>query len=73
VAESTILGMPIQVNDDLKQPLGAVVVVKGLDEHGDVCHWICKTDDISKVEAVGMLTVASDEFRATLLDLPRCE
>jgi len=73
MADATILGMPVQVNDDLQQPLGAVVIVKGLDDQGDVCYWIHKTDDIHCVEAAGMCTVAGDEFRATLLDLTRSE
>lgn len=73
MADHTVLGMPIQVSDDVKQPLGAVVVIKALGEDGDLCHWIAKTEDVSRVEAVGMLYVAADEFRATLLSLPREE
>jgi hypothetical protein len=69
--EHTVLGMPIKVSDDVRQPIGAVVVIKALDKDGDMCHWIAKTDDVTQVEAIGMCTVAADEFRATLLDLPR--
>lgn len=68
---STVLGLPIKVSEDLRTPLGAVVIVKGLDSDGDVCHWIHKTDDVTSVEAVGMLVVAGDEFRAGLADLIR--
>lgn len=71
--KETVLGIPVEVSDDIRQPLGAVVIIKALDDSGQVCHWIHKTDDISRVEAVGMATVAADEFRAALLDLPRSE
>lgn len=66
-----MLGLPIEVSEDVRQPLGVVVIVKALDADGEVIHWISKTEDITRIEAVGMTMAASDEFRAQLLDLPR--
>jgi hypothetical protein len=63
--------MPVKVSDDLSQPIGVVMIIKGLDAEGKVLDFIAKTDDVRTVEAVGMCLAASDEFRACLLDLPR--
>jgi hypothetical protein len=71
MAEETVLGMPVAVSDDLGQPLGAVLVIKGLDLAGQVCYFIAKTPDVTHTEAVGMLVTASDEFRVVLTELTR--
>lgn len=55
--EYTALGLPLGTSDeeyDLVQPLEALVIVKGLDSRGKVCHWVIKTPDLLNVEAMGM-------------------
>ena len=48
-------GLPLDMGDcDLSQPLEALVVVKGLDSRGKVCHWATKTPGLTNVEAMGM-------------------
>lgn len=64
--DCTVLGMPLIGDHDIAQPLGALVIIKGLDEAGKVCHWARCTDDISTVEAVGMATMALDTLRDAL-------
>jgi hypothetical protein len=71
VASETVFGMPIEVSDDLRTPLGAVVVFKGFDENDEIAYFIAKTSDVTRTEAVGMLIIASDEFRASLAELAR--
>jgi hypothetical protein len=71
MAETTVAGLPLQVPDDLAQPLGAVVVIKGLARDDEVCYYILKTSDITRTEATGMLIMAADEFRASLAGLAR--
>lgn len=71
MAQITIAGLSLEAPDELVTPLGAVVVIKGLDCVGEVSYYIAKTDDVTGVEAIGMLTVASDEFRASLAELAR--
>jgi hypothetical protein len=53
----TALGLQLDSTDDaydITQPLEALVVVKGLDSKGKVCHWVIKTPDLTNVEAMGM-------------------
>jgi hypothetical protein len=71
MADTTVAGLTLDLDDDLSTPLGAAVVVKGLDKAGDVCYFIGKTSDVTRTEAVGMLIAASDEYRAGLADLAR--
>lgn len=71
MVDGHVLGMPIEVDESVTAPVGAVVIVKALDAAGDMIHWIGKTSDVTQVEAVGMLIAAGDEYRARLLDLPR--
>ena len=55
--EYTALGLPLDTTDDdydLVQPVEALVIVKGLDSRGKMCHWAVKTPDLSNVEAMGM-------------------
>lgn len=55
--EHTALGLPLYTADDnydISQPLEALVVVKGLDSAGKLCHWALKTPDLTNVEAMGM-------------------
>lgn len=55
--EYTALGLSLETSDedyDLIQPLEALVIVKGLDSRGKMCHWVVKTPDLLNVEAMGM-------------------
>jgi hypothetical protein len=57
-------GLPLDMDDcDLSQPLEALVVVKGLDSRGKVCHWLAKTADLTMIEAWGMAAWAAEEAR----------
>jgi hypothetical protein len=51
------LGLPLDTSDedyDIAQPVEALVIVKGLDSRGKLCHWTLKTPDLTSVEAMGM-------------------
>lgn len=64
--EYTVLGLPLEAGDevrDLAQPVEALVVVKGLDSQGKMCHWAVKTPDLSSVEAMGMAMWAYEVAR----------
>ena len=53
----TALGLPLDTADeayDIVQPVEALVIVKGLDSSGKLCHWVLKTPDLLNVEAMGM-------------------
>jgi hypothetical protein len=57
MAEFAALGLPLDLTDgdyDIAQPVEALVIVKGLDSRGRLCHWALKTPDLSNVEAMGM-------------------
>jgi hypothetical protein len=71
MAQGTVLGLPIEIPDDLRTPLGAVIVVKALDGDDEIAYFITKTTDVTRVEATGMLITASDEFRVSLADVAR--
>ena len=64
--EYTALGMPLETSDeayDLIQPIEVLVVVKGLDSRGKMCHWVVKTPDLLNVEAMGMAMWAYEVAR----------
>ena len=55
--EYSVLGLPLDTpgeDYDVVQPLEALVVVKGLDSRGKLCHWTFKTSDLLNVDAMGM-------------------
>ncbi len=55
--EYTALGLTLDTTNkdyDIVQPLEILIVVKGLDPRGKLCHWTIKTPDLSNVEAMGM-------------------
>jgi hypothetical protein len=58
----TVAGLPLGEND-IMQPLAAVVCVKGLDEQGNVCYWSQSTEGLSKTEAQGMALGLLDDLR----------
>lgn len=51
----TVLGMPIEPDEDLKQPLAAAVVIKGFDAEGKLSYWTACTDGLMNVEVLGMM------------------
>lgn len=61
--EATVLGMPLFGANDICQPLGAVVCVKGLDEAGNVAYWSKATESLSLTEAQGMALGLLDDLR----------
>lgn len=57
---SDVCGLPLsEPLPDGVTPLAAVVVVKGLDEDGDVAYYSRSTDGLMTVEAYGMLGFAT--------------
>ncbi len=61
--EITVAGLPLLGENDIMQPLAAVVCVKGLDEQGDVCYWSRSTEGLSTTEAQGMALGLLDDLR----------
>lgn len=59
----TVAGLPLAGENDIMQPLAAVVCVKGLDESGSVCYWSRATDGLSLTEAQGMALGLLDDLR----------
>lgn len=59
----TVAGLPLLGNNDIMQPLAAVVCVKGLDETGAVCYWSRATEGLSTTEAQGMALGLLDDLR----------
>ena len=59
----TVAGLPLAGENDIMQPLAAVVCVKGLDESGNVCYWSRATDGLTTTEAQGMALGLLDDLR----------
>jgi hypothetical protein len=59
-----VAGLPLIGENDIMQPLAAVVCIKGLDEQGRVCYWSRATDGLSTTEAQGMALGLLDDLRA---------
>ena len=59
----TVAGLPLIGENDIMQPLAAVVCVKGLDEQGNVCYWSRATEGLSTTEAQGMALGLLDDLR----------
>ncbi len=59
----TVAGLPLIGENDIMQPLAAVVCVKGLDEQGKVCYWSRATEGLSTTEAQGMALGLLDDLR----------
>jgi hypothetical protein len=55
-----MLGLEIEPDPDLVQPLEIAAVIKGLDSEGKVCYWTAKTRDVMNVEVLGMMTWGAD-------------
>jgi len=55
-----LLGLEVEPDEDLAQPLEVAAVVKGLDSDGNVAYWTVKTPTILNVEVIGMMTWGAD-------------
>jgi len=57
-----ILGMPLDLSENsaiaVCQPLCGFVVIKALDEDGDICYLTAATADLQSVECLGMAEYA---------------
>lgn len=59
----TVAGLPLFGENDIMQPLAAVVCVKGLDGDGKACYWSTSTEGLSLTEAQGMALGLLDDLR----------
>ena len=60
-ADQTVLGMPLEMaahDDEISQPLAAIVVVKCLDQDGAISYRSRATLGVQTVEALGMARYA---------------
>jgi hypothetical protein len=55
-----LLGLEVEPDEDLVQPLEIAAVVKGLDSAGHVSYWTVKTPAIMNAEVLGMMTWGAD-------------
>jgi len=58
-----VAGLELTGENDIMQPLAAVVCVKGLDEQGNVSYWSRSTEGLSLTEAQGMALGLLDDLR----------
>ncbi len=68
--EATVAGMELPGDNDIVQPLAAVVVIKGLDADNRIAYWSRATDDLSTTEALGMAMGLVDDLRETRTGKP---
>lgn len=61
----TVAGLPLEGENDIMQPLAAVVCIKGLDAEGKVAYWSRATDGVTTTEALGMAVGLVDDLRAS--------
>jgi hypothetical protein len=59
----TVAGLLVEGENDIMQPLAAVVCVKGLDADGEVAYWSRATGGLSRTEAIGMTMGLLDDLR----------
>lgn len=64
--DPTVLGMPIDMGEDIAQPISAVVILKGFDMDGKVCHWARATDGMTDIECLGMVAWAFEVIKSNL-------
>jgi hypothetical protein len=62
-ASWTLLGLPVEPEPDLAQPLEIAAVIKGFDAEGKVAYWTVSTPDLLNVEIIGMMTWGADVAR----------
>jgi hypothetical protein len=63
VSPATVAGLELAGENDIMQPLAAVVCIKGLDEQGNVSYWSRATEGLSTTEAQGMALGLLDDLR----------
>ena len=67
----TVLGMTLDVSEGdtivSAQPLSAFIVVKALDEDGDLVYLTAATGGLHSVECLGMADYAAARLRAGLV------
>lgn len=59
----TVAGLDLAGENDIMQPLAAVVCIKGLDGDGRVSYWSRATEGLSTTEAQGMALGLLDDLR----------
>lgn len=55
MAQQTVLGIPVELPEDLSQPTDFAMVIKGLDSDGKVSYWTVSSDSLMNVEIIGMM------------------
>lgn len=60
----TVAGLPLVGENDIMQPLAAVVCIKGLDGNGKVCYWSRATEGLTTTEGQGMALGLLDDLRS---------
>jgi hypothetical protein len=72
VTDCLVLGLPLDVTDDdpihTITPLSAMVVVKGLDENGEVMYCTGATESLKSVECLGMAELAVAKLKRGLME-----
>lgn len=61
----TCCGLPLKVfsQDEISQPLEALVIVKTMEADGTIAHRVLLTDGLSQVEALGYAHFADEYLR----------
>lgn len=67
----SILGMPLDVDDDdaimTCQPVCGLVIIKALDENGEIVYFSAATDGLKSVECLGMVEYTSLRLKHGLM------
>lgn len=59
-----IAGIPATAEPrGLAVPIGAVAIVKGLGDDGELRHWVIRAGDVTTVEGLGMIGAADVMYR----------
>ena len=70
--KEAVLGMALDAGDDDAimhcQPLSAFIVVKALDEDGELCYLTGATEGLHSVECLGMAEYAAARLKRALAD-----
>ncbi len=64
----TLLGLEVESETDLVQPLEIAAVIKGIDDDGKIAYWTVSTPDLLSVEIIGMMTWGADVARFRIPD-----
>lgn len=55
MAAEPFLGVEVDIPDDVAQALEVAMVIKGLDDNGNVSYWTVSTPNLMNVEIIGMM------------------